>query len=157
MNEPARTASPAADRSVADLVKDLSELIPQLVRDEIKLAQLELTRKGKQAGMGAGMFAGSGLVALYGVGCLIAAVVIAISGAIAAWLAALIVGVALLAVAALAALAGAGRLRRATPPVPEQAMHSVQADIREVREELHDKGAHQPAVQQTAGPPGTGE
>ena len=102
------------------------------------------------------MLSGGGLIALYGIGCLIAAAIIAISGAIAAWLAALIVGAALLAVAGIAALAGAGRLRRATPPVPQQAMDSVQADIREIKTELHDKGAHQAAVQQTAGQPGTG-
>ncbi len=141
MNEPVRTATPAAhrpaaDRPVADLVKDISELVPQLVRDEIKLAQLELTRKGKQAGIGAGMLTGSGLVALYGIGCLIAAVVIAISAAIAAWLAALIVGLALLAVAGVAALAGKSRLQQATPPVPRQAVDSVQADIREIKDEL---------------------
>jgi hypothetical protein len=113
--------------------------VPQLVRDELKLAQLELTRKGKEAGMGAGMFAGSGLIALYGIGCLIAAAIVAISGAIAAWLAALIVGAALLAVAGIAALAGKGRMRRATPPVPRQAIDSLQADIREIKDDLRDK------------------
>jgi hypothetical protein len=109
-------------------------LVPQLVREELRLAQLELTRKGKQAGAGAGLLAGSGLIAAYGAACLIAAVIIAISGAVAAWLAALIVGVALLAVSAAAALTGAGRLRRATPPVPELAVSNVQADVREIRE-----------------------
>lgn len=62
------------------------------------------------------------------------AVIIAISGAISAWLAALIAGAALLAVSAGAGLAGAGRLRRATPPVAEQAVSNVQADVREIRE-----------------------
>lgn len=113
--------------------------MPQLVRDELKLAQLELTRKGKQAGMGAGMFAGSGVIARYGIGCLIAAAIVAISGAIAAWLAALIIGAALLAVAGVVALAGRGRMKQATPPMPQQAVDSVQADIREIKDELHDK------------------
>lgn len=146
MNETVRTSSRADDRSVADLVKDISELVPRLVKDEIKLAQLDLARKGKQAGMGAGMLSGGGLVALYGIGCLIAAAIIAIAGAIAAWLAALIVGAALLAVAGVAAMAGRARLRKASPPVPEHAMASVQADIREIKDELHDKGAHAHAM-----------
>lgn len=141
MNEtpPATTgpASSASDRPVADLVKDLSELVPRLVRDELKLAQLELTKKGKEAGAGAGLFGGSGLIALYGIGCLIACVIIAISGAIAAWLAALIVGIALLVVAGIAALLGRKRLRRATPPVPREAMSNMQADVREIREAAH--------------------
>jgi membrane protein len=64
-------------------------------------------------------------------------VIIAISGVVAAWLAALIVGVALLAVAGGAALLGRQRLRRAAPPVPEQAVADVKADVEEVRERTH--------------------
>ena len=108
--------SPSQDRSRGELVKQLSEQVSVLVRDELKLAQLEMTRKGKQAGLGVGLFGGSGLVALYAVGCLIACAIIAISGVVAAWLAALIVGAALLAIAGAAALIGKGRLQKATPP-----------------------------------------
>jgi hypothetical protein len=67
-------------------------------------------------------------------GCLVACVVIAISGVIAAWLSALIVGVALLAVAGIAALIGKSRLPRATPPVPQEAVHNVKTDIDEIKE-----------------------
>ena len=48
-------AARAADRSAGDLVKDLSEQVSRLVRDELKLAQVEMTAKGKRAGAGAGM------------------------------------------------------------------------------------------------------
>jgi Putative Actinobacterial Holin-X, holin superfamily III len=125
------------ERSAGELVKELSELVPRLVRDEMKLAQLEMTRKGKRAGAGAGMLGASGLVALYAIGCLLACAIIAISGVIAAWLSALIIGVALLAVSAVVALIGRGRLRTAAPPVPEEAVSSVQADVRELREKVH--------------------
>src|SRR6266567_3523329 len=108
--------------SAAELVKQLSEQVSVLVRDELKLAQLEMTRKGKQAGIGFGVLGGSGVVAWYGLGCLIACVIIAISGVLAAWLAALIVGAALLAVAGVAALIGKQRISKATPPLPEQAV-----------------------------------
>jgi uncharacterized membrane protein YqjE len=124
-------------RSAGELVKEITELVPRLVRDEVKLAQLELTRKGKQAGIGAGLLGGSGLIALYAVGCLLAAAIIAISGVISAWLAALIVGVALLAVSGIAALAGVGRVKHATPPMPQEAIGSVQADVKELREKAH--------------------
>ena len=126
--------TPGQDRSTGELVKQLSEQVSALIRDELKLAQVEMTRKSKQAGLGIGLFGGSGLVALYGVGCLIACAVIAISGVVAAWLAALIVGAALLAAAAAAALIGKGRLQRATPPVPEQAVDSVKTDVEEIKE-----------------------
>lgn len=125
------------DRSAGELVKQLSEQVSVLVRDELKLAQLEVTRKGKQAGLGMGMFGASGLVALYAVGCLLACAIIALSGVVAAWLAALIVGVVLLAVSAVAALAGKGRLQKATPAVPEQAVGSIKADVAEIRERAH--------------------
>jgi len=129
---------PAAvgERSTAQLVTQLSEQVSRLVRDELQLTRVEMTRKGKQAGAGAGLLGGSGVVALYGLACLVACVIIAISGAIAAWLAALIVGAALLAVAGIAAMVGRSRLRRATPPVPQQAVGSVQADVQEIRERM---------------------
>ena len=126
--------SPGEARSTGELVKQLSEQVTVLIRDELKLAQLEMTRKGKQAGIGAGLLGGSGLVALYGVGCLIACAVIAISAVVAAWLAALVVGAALLAAAAVAALMGRGRLRKTVPPVPEEAVSSVKADVEEIKE-----------------------
>jgi uncharacterized membrane protein YqjE len=126
--------SPGQDRSTGELVKQLSEQVTVLIRGELKLAQLEMTRKGKQAGVGAGLLGGSGLVALYGVGCLIACAIIAISGVVAAWLAALIVAAVLLAVAATAALIGRRRLRAATPPVPEQTVDSVKTDVEEIKE-----------------------
>jgi hypothetical protein len=124
-------------QSTGELVKEVSELVPRLVRDEIKLAQLEMTSKGKQMGIGAGAFAGSGLVALYAIGCLLACAIIAISGVVAAWLAALIVGVALLAVSGVAALIGKSRLSKGTPPVPKEAIDSTKADVQEVKEKAH--------------------
>jgi Putative Actinobacterial Holin-X, holin superfamily III len=129
-------AQPTAvhERSTADLVKLLSEQISVLVRDELKLAQLEMTRKGKQAGVGAGMLGGGGLMALYGLGCLIACAIIAIAGVLAAWLAALIVGAALLAVAAAAALLGKSRLQKAASPVPGQAVARIKTDMDVIKE-----------------------
>ncbi len=139
MEQSAGAVRPAGpqERSAGELVKELTELVPRLVRDEIRLAQVEMAQKGKQLGTGVGAFAGSGLIALYAVGCLLACTIIAISGVIAAWLAALIVGAALLAVSGIAALIGRSRLTRATPPVPKEAIGSVQADVQEVKEKAH--------------------
>lgn len=139
MSGEAQTPRPvvAEDRPTGELVKDLSEQISHLVRDELKLAQLEMTRKGKQAGLGVGLFAGSGGLAVYGIGCLIACAVIAIATVLAAWLAALIVGAALLLVAGMVALVGKGRMGKAKPPVPEETIGSVKADVDEIRERTH--------------------
>jgi uncharacterized membrane protein len=127
-------APPSQGRPTGELVKQLSEQVSALVREELKLAQLEMTRKGKQAGAGTGMLGGGGLIALYGLGCLIACVILAISAVLAAWLAALIVGVALLAVAGAAAVPGKSRLQKATPPVPKEAVGSVKADVEVIKE-----------------------
>jgi len=122
------------EHSTGELVKTMTEQVSVLIRNELKLAQLEMTGKGKQAALGAGMFGAGGVVAVYGVGCLLACAIIAISGVVAAWLAALIVGVALLAAAGGLTLMGRGRLRKATPPVPEQAVADVKADVEEIKE-----------------------
>jgi Putative Actinobacterial Holin-X, holin superfamily III len=122
------------ENSTGELVKMMSEQVSVLIRDELKLAQLEMTSKGKQAALGAGMFGVGGMVAVYGVGCLLACAIIAISGVVTAWLAALIVGVALLAAAGGLTLMGKGRLRKATPPLPAQAVADVKADVEEIKE-----------------------
>jgi Putative Actinobacterial Holin-X, holin superfamily III len=128
---------PDQEHSVGELVKTMTEQVSVLIRDELKLAQLEMTSKGKQAALGAGMFGAGGVVALYGVGCLLACAIIAISGVVAAWLAALIIGAALLAVAGVMALLGRGRMKKAAPLVPEQAVADAKADVEEIRERAH--------------------
>jgi hypothetical protein len=125
------------EQSTGDLVKTMSEQVSVLIRDEMKLARLEMASKGKQAALGAGMFGASGVVTVYGVGCLLACAIIAVSGVVAAWLAALIVGAALLAAAGCAALLGRRRLQKAAPPVPEQAIADVKADVEEIKERAH--------------------
>jgi hypothetical protein len=128
---------PDQEHTTGQLLTVLSEQASELIRDELKLARLEMASKGKQTALGAGMFGISGVIALYGAGCLLACAIIAVSGAVAAWLAALIIGAALLAAAGGAALLGKRRLARAAPPVPEQAVASVRADIGEIKERTH--------------------
>ena len=123
--------------STGELVRRLSEQVSVLVRDELKLAQLEMARKGRQAGIGAGMLGGGGLIALYGVGCLLAGAILGLSRVLEPWLAALIVGAALLLVSGVAALLGKARLQQAAPLVPAQAAGSVKADVNEIRERSH--------------------
>jgi uncharacterized membrane protein YqjE len=122
------------DQSLSELVQQLSTQTATLVRKEIRLAQLEVQEKGKRAGIGARMFGGSGLVALYGLGALIAAAILGLATGVTPWLAALIVSVVLFAVAGVLALTGKQQVQQATPPAPEQAIESVQTDVQEVRE-----------------------
>jgi uncharacterized membrane protein YqjE len=123
-----------ATEPIGELVKQLSEQTSTLVRKELKLAQLEMTEKGKRAGVGAGLFGGAGLVALFGAGTLIAAIVMLLATAMDAWLAGLIVAVVLLAIAGVAALMGKKQVEQAVPPQPEQAIQSTKRDVDEVKE-----------------------
>src|SRR3954469_9792900 len=122
-----------SEASVAELFKQLSEQTTRLVRDEAELAKAELGEKAKSAGMGAGMFGGAGLFGLYAVGALTATLILALSTAVAGWLAALIVTVVYGAIAGVLALRGKAKVQQATPPVPEQARDSVKRDIAETK------------------------
>jgi uncharacterized membrane protein YqjE len=117
------------ERPVAELLKDLSEQTSTLVRQELELAKLELTEKGKRAGLGAGMLGGASLVGLYALGALTAAIVLILATTMTAWLAAVIVAAAYGLLAAGLALAGRSHVKQATPPVPEQATRSVKEDV----------------------------
>jgi MFS family permease len=119
----------ASQASMAELVKQLSEQTSRLARQEVELAKTELALKGKRAGMGAGMFGGAGAFGLYALGALVAAAILGLATAVAAWLAALIVTALLGAIAGGLALAGRLKVAQATPPVPEQATESVKEDV----------------------------
>lgn len=115
------------------LVHDLSQQLPDLIRSELRLAQAEMAEKGKRAGLGIGMFSAAGLLAFFGLGCLVATAVIALAHAVTPWLSALIVGVVLFAVAAAVAMMGKSKVAAATPAKPERAVEGVKQDIATVK------------------------
>jgi VIT1/CCC1 family predicted Fe2+/Mn2+ transporter len=130
-------STPSQESSAADLLKQVSEQTQRLIRQELALARLELTDKARHAGIGVGMLVGAGLVAFFAAGVLVATLVLVLATTLDAWLAALVVAVALLALAGLLAVLGKGQLERATPPAPEQTIESVKADVEEIRSHAH--------------------
>ena len=121
------------DEPLGALVHRLSEQIPELVRSELRLAQAELTEKGKRAGLGVGMFSVAGLLAVFGVATLIATAILALDLVLPAWAAALVVAVLVLAAAGGAALVGKKEVQQATPPAPEMTIASVKEDVAAVK------------------------
>ena len=115
--------------STAELVKDLSREVSQLVREEIALAKAEMTQKGKKAGIGAGMLSGAAILGLAAVGGSMATLILLLDRGMPAWLAALIVTVVYGAVAAVLGLRGKERITEAAPPAPEQTIDSVKEDV----------------------------
>jgi hypothetical protein len=138
-----RDGRPIESLSTAELIKQASEQLSTLVRDELALARVEMTGKAKRAGLGAGLFGGAGMISLYGVFGLLTGAVLAIAHVIPDWAAALAVGGFLLVVAGLLALAGGRQLKRVPPPVPGSAVTSVRADVHTLKAAVHDRGAHQ--------------
>src|SRR6266545_2750330 len=130
-----RTAQ--GSRSTTELLQRLADQISRLLRQELQLARLELAEKGRRTGLGAGLLGAAGLVALYGLAALVAAAILLLATAMPAWLAALVVALVLLALGGVLALVGRGQVRRATPPLPEQALAGIKADVRaRAREKL---------------------
>ncbi|WP_346134300.1 phage holin family protein [Lentzea roselyniae] len=125
------------DTSTAQLVNQLSEQVSRLARDEIRLAVAELKDKGKHAGVGAGMFGAAGVFAWWGGLSVVAGIILALNLVLPAWASALIVAAVLFAIAGVVALMGRSQVRRATPPVPRQAMDNVQEDIATIKERAH--------------------
>jgi hypothetical protein len=124
-----------SDESVAELVKRAANQTAELVRREIQLGQVELKDKGRRAGKGVGLLGAAGLIAFYGGGAVIAAAVLGLAEAVEPWLSALILGIALLVIAAIVGLIGRKTTTDALPPKPEQTMASVHEDLEHLKEQ----------------------
>jgi Putative Actinobacterial Holin-X, holin superfamily III len=119
----ARSAPSAPDdRSIAELVRELSEQTSALARKEVELAKAELELKGKRLGMGAGAFGAAGIAGLYAVGALTACLILALASS-------LIVTVVYASIAAALAVVGKRKVETSTPPIPERAIESTSEDI----------------------------
>ncbi|MBN1527824.1 MAG: phage holin family protein [Thermoleophilaceae bacterium] len=121
--------NPLRDRPTGELLKELSDQSTTLIKQEVELAKAELQAKGKQAGVGAGMFGGAGVFGIGAFAALTTAVIAVLATATDTWLAALIVAVVYGAVAGALAMQGKSKVQEAVPPVPEEAMDSVKEDV----------------------------
>jgi uncharacterized membrane protein YqjE len=122
------------DASVGELISRMAEQTSTLLRQELELAKVELSEKGKEAGVGVGMFGAAGVVALFAGGALVAAAIIGLGTAVAPWLSAVIVAVVLAAIAGVLALVGRGHVRHAGSPTPAETVETVREDVRFIRQ-----------------------
>ncbi len=118
------------DRPIGELLKQLSQETSTLVKQELDLAKAEMAEKGKQAGKGAGMFGGAGLLGLGAFGAFTTFLIALLQTAVNhTWLAALIVTAVYGAIAGVLALQGKNKMQEAGPPVPEQTVETVKEDV----------------------------
>ncbi|MGF7239013.1 MAG: phage holin family protein [Frankia sp.] len=133
-NETVHAPGAPANGSAGELVSQLSDEVSRLVRDELKLAQAELTDKGKKAAIGGGLFGGAGLVGIFALGTFVACAVLGLATALSAWLSALIVGAVLLAIGGVLAVTGKKEVSAATPPFPGEAFDGMKRDVKAIKE-----------------------
>jgi len=122
------------ERSISELVKDLSNQSSELARKEVELAKAEMQIKARRLGIGAGAFGAAGVVGLFAFGALTATLILALATAVDGWLAALIITVVYAAIAGVAALLGKRKVDAGTPPVPERAIDTTKEDVEYVKQ-----------------------
>ena len=115
------------ERSVGELIAELSRDMGRLVRDEINLARTEMTQKASKAGMDVAGMAVGALVLYGGFLVLLAAAVIILAHAMAWWLAALIVGLVVVAIGAGLAWYYFNKLSNISP-APRQTVETLRED-----------------------------
>jgi len=122
--------APQDNRSLADLVAELSRETGQLVRKEVELATTEMTAKARQAGRHVGTAAAGGALLHAGLLVMLAAVVIGLAQlGVTPWLSAVIVALATMGIGYLLVNKGLTALK-GTSVTPTRAIESVKEDVR---------------------------
>ena len=107
------------------LAKKVAERVRSLVRLELELAALELKRKVASIGVGIGLAVAAAVFAVFGLAFLFATIAAALATFLSTWLALLIVTLGLFVLAAVVGLVGVAKIKKGTPPVPEQAIREA--------------------------------
>ncbi len=123
------------ERSLGDLFTELAAETGTLVRQEMALAQAELTTKASKAGKNVGFLAVGGAVAFTSALALTAAVILLLSLWIPAWLSALLVGLAIGAAAFFIVTSALAELRK-TDPMPRETIETLKEDAQWLKKEM---------------------
>ncbi|MEU1535681.1 phage holin family protein [Streptomyces fagopyri] len=118
---------------MGELVRRASQQLTELVRGELRLAQAEMKEKGRHYGKSGGLFGGAGIAGFLMLEALVVSAIAALAVPLPVWAAALIVTAALGLIAAVLALIGKKQISQAAPPVPEQTIDNVKADVAEIK------------------------
>ena len=118
-------ASEREAHGLAGAAMQLADRASTLIRLELELAGLELKRKAGLLGTGIGLARGRRGTRVLRVGFGLAAIAAGIATATSVWLALLIVFIGLLLVAGVLGFLAQRAIKKATPPVPEQAIQEA--------------------------------
>ena len=118
-------ATDSHPRGLGALAKRVAEHASSLVRLELELAGLEIKRKLRTLGVGIGLGIAAVVLAVFGLGFLFATIAAALATFLSTWLALLIVTLGLFVLTAVLGLVAVAKIKKGTPPVPEQAIHEA--------------------------------
>ena len=117
--------------------KDVAEHASSLFRLELELATLELKKKATNLGFGVGLAVAAAVFGLYGLGFLFATIAAGLATAMSTWLAILIVTLGLFVIAAILGFVALNRIKKGTPPVPEQAIREAKLTTNALKSDGH--------------------
>ena len=124
------------ERSLGDLFSDLTRETSTLLRREVQLAKAELTQSATEAMRGIGVLAAGGAVAYAGLLFVLLAVVFGlITAGLEPWLAALIVGLVVVAIGAVLVLRARASLKPANL-APQKTVETLKDDTAWVKEQM---------------------
>jgi len=123
------------ERSLGDLFAELAGETGTLVRQEVALAQAEMTHKAVKVGTNVGFLVVGGAVAYAAVLAIIAGVIILLAQFIPAWLSAFLVG-AVISVAAYFTISSALAELRKTDPLPRNTIETLKEDAVWLKKEM---------------------
>jgi uncharacterized membrane protein YqjE len=118
-------ATDSANGGVGVAAKQVAEHASSIAKLELELAALELKKKVVALGLGIGMGVGAALFGLFGLGFAFATVAAAFATFLSTWLALLITTGILFGLAGMLGVLALGRIKKGTPPVPEQAIREA--------------------------------
>jgi len=122
---------------IGDAAKLVADKASSVVRLELALAAAELKRKLRALGVGIVLVAGAAVFVLFGLVLGLATIAAALATVFATWLALLIVTGGLFVLAGVLAVLGIGRIKKGTPPVPEQAIAEAKLTAEALRNGKH--------------------
>ncbi|MBV9268599.1 MAG: phage holin family protein [Acidobacteriaceae bacterium] len=123
------------ERSIGELVSELTNEIGDLVRHEIALAKVELTQKAKTVSRNVVYLAAGALTGYVAVLTLVATIILALANVMPAWAAALLVTVVVAIVAATLVSKGMTALKR-TDLTPRHTVETLKEDLRWAKQQV---------------------
>ena len=119
------------ERTIADVVKDATSNIQDLIRSEVQLARIELKEEFTKAKASGALFGIGAALGLFGTGFCLLAIMYALGLVLPAWAAAVVVGVVLMMGAGIAIVSARGVLKKLKPP--SKTIFTVREDLEWIR------------------------